>query len=175
MVMPLPNDHMFWCGDFNWHHPLWETDKNRHLYNSAGMINPLLDLITEHNMQITLPPGIQTYETTTSNWTCPDNMWCKDNPENSITICDVDPSLCPPCADHLPIYIVLDLPVQKGGLLSYSKHVQCWLQNYQQKALRAHSSMLPSQGNLIKGWTRTHCWHPSRLHPRNSQGRSTSQ
>ena len=74
------------------------------------MINPLLDLITEHNMQIPLPPGIQTYETTTSNWTRPDNMWCKDNP---ITICDVDPSLCPPLADHLPIYIVLDLPVQR--------------------------------------------------------------
>ena len=48
------------------------------------MINPLLDLITEHNMILTLPPNIPTYKTTTSNWTHPDNVWHNDNPDNPI-------------------------------------------------------------------------------------------
>ena len=68
-ALPSPTDHMLWLSDFNCHHPLWEPNDNRHLYNSADMINPLLDLITEHNMILALPPDIPTYKTTTSNWT----------------------------------------------------------------------------------------------------------
>ena len=104
---------MFWCGDFNQHHPLWETEENSTLFNSADMINPLLDLITKHNMQITLPLGIQIYETATSNCMHPDNVWRSDNSVNPITICDIDPSLHPPHADHLPITIVLDLQIHR--------------------------------------------------------------
>ena len=78
-TLPLPNNHMLWLGDFNCHHPLWEPNNNRHLYNLAEVINPLLDLITEHNMIIVLPPDIPTYETITSNWTHPDNVWHKNS------------------------------------------------------------------------------------------------
>ena len=68
-ILPSPNNHMYWFGDFNRHHPLWETDDNNHLFNLADMINPLLVLITEYNMAVTLPHEILTYEMTTSNWT----------------------------------------------------------------------------------------------------------
>lgn len=27
-ALPTPSDHMFWFGDFNRHHPLWESDDN---------------------------------------------------------------------------------------------------------------------------------------------------
>ena len=114
-ALPSPTDHMLWLGDFNQHHPLWETNDNRHLYNSADMINPLIDLITEHNMVIALPPEIPTYETVTSNWTHPDNVWRNDNPNDPITICDVDPAIRPPQADHLPIITVLDLPILRAS------------------------------------------------------------
>ena len=79
------------------------------------MINPLIDLITEHNMVIALPPKIPTYETVTSNWTHPDNVWRNDNPNDPITICDIDPSTRPPQANHLPIITELDLPILRAG------------------------------------------------------------
>ena len=59
-VLPHPLDHMFWCGNFNRHHPLWEEDKNCRLFNNNNLINPLLDLINEHEMVLALPPGIST-------------------------------------------------------------------------------------------------------------------
>jgi hypothetical protein len=53
-----PTDHMIWLGDFNRHHPLWETANNRHLTSSEDDIQPLLDLIQDHNMDLILPPNI---------------------------------------------------------------------------------------------------------------------
>ena len=114
---------MLWLGDFNHHHPLWETNNNRHLYNSASMINPLINLITEHNMIIAIPPEIPTYETTTSNWTCPNNVWHNNNPNDPITLCNVDPSICPPQADHLPIITVLNLPILRAR--AFPTHNMC--------------------------------------------------
>ena len=101
-VLPSPNDHMPWFGDFNWH-----------LFNLAKMISPLLDLISNHDMTTVLPPGIPTYKTVTSNWTHPNNVWCRINDTNIITICDVNPSIRPPHADHLPIYTEIDLQIQR--------------------------------------------------------------
>ena len=113
-ALPLPTDQMLWCGDFNRHHPLWETDTNRHLYNSPRMIEPLIDLITTHDMSMALPPDTPTYETAISTWTRPDNVWRNNGPADPITICDTRPQIRPPLADHLPIYIELDLPISRA-------------------------------------------------------------
>ena len=51
----------------------------------------------------------------TSNWTHPDNIWHNDNIIDPILICNVNPSIQPPHADHLPIYIELDLPIHKAN------------------------------------------------------------
>lgn len=85
-----PTDHMLWFRDFNHHHPLWEANHNSHLYNSSEMIDPLLDLVTAHNMTTILLPGIPTYEMTTSNWTHPDNIWHNNIPTDPITSCNVE-------------------------------------------------------------------------------------
>ena len=114
-TLPLPNNHMLWLGDFNHHHPLWEPNDNRHLYNLAKMINPLLDLITEHNMIIVLPPDIPMYETMTSNWMCPDNIWHNNNLNDPIITCNIDPSIWPPQANHMPIITKLDLSIQRAN------------------------------------------------------------
>jgi hypothetical protein len=45
----------------------------------------------------------------TCNWTHPDNIWrCTNNPSPFIS-CDINPSLCPTCTDHLPIVLIIDL------------------------------------------------------------------
>jgi len=35
---PTPSDNMLWLGDFNRHHPLWESPVNRHLNSSEDKI-----------------------------------------------------------------------------------------------------------------------------------------
>jgi len=32
VVLAGAADHIFWCGDFNQHHPLWDEDRNKHLF-----------------------------------------------------------------------------------------------------------------------------------------------
>ena len=79
------------------------------------MINLLINLAIKYNMMTILPLGIQTYKTTTGNWIQPDNVWHNDIPNNPITICDVEPRLHPPLADHLPILTVLNLQVSQAN------------------------------------------------------------
>ena len=109
LALLSPRDHMLWCGDFNHHHPLWEEDSNCHLFSQPKSIDPLLNLLATYNMRFTLPLSIPTYKTTQGNWTRPDNVWRSNNPLDPIVICNVKPSLHPPCADHLPIITELNM------------------------------------------------------------------
>ena len=110
-VLPSPTDCMFWFGDFNRHHLLWEEDKNQRLYSPPYLIDPLIDMIQVLNMDLALPPGIPTYESAAGNWTRPNNIWRSNNPANLIISCDTKPSLRPQKVDHLPIVTILDLSV----------------------------------------------------------------
>jgi hypothetical protein len=106
---------MYWLGDFNRHHPLWEEDQNPDLTSSEEMINPLLDLINEFNMVLTLPPGIPTLEVLSSGtWMRPDNVWCSDSAVKLTLKCDVIAELRPPLTDHLPIVMEIDLEVARN-------------------------------------------------------------
>ena len=116
-ALPSPTDHMLWCSDFNRHHPLWEEDTNHRLFNGEEMINPLLDLLSEHDMVLSLPQGIPTYEMANGNWTRPDNVWRSNNPIDLIVSCNFKPSLCSPCTDHLPIIINLNLTLVRANPL----------------------------------------------------------
>ena len=114
-AQPLPNDHMFWFGDFNHHHPLWESDANWCLFSSPYLVDPLIDLVSDHNMILTLPAETATYESATGNWTRPNNVWYSNNPEDPIVSCNIDASIHPPHADHLPIITELDLTVSHAS------------------------------------------------------------
>ena len=147
-ALPSPNDHMLWLGDFSHHHPLWEPNNNRHLYNSAKMINPLLNLITEHNMIIVLPPDIPMYKTTTSNWMHPDNVWRNNNHNNPIITCNVDPSICPPQANHMPITTKLDLTIQRVNAFPTQNMCEANFKEINKQLQTFFMGMLPSQENL---------------------------
>ena len=108
------NHHMIWMGDFNRHHPLWEDSRNRNLFNSSRLIDPLLDLIHSYGMQMALPAGIPTLEATSGNWTRPDNVWRSASDTNIFISCNVAPALRPPLADHLPIISVLDISLKRA-------------------------------------------------------------
>ena len=106
----IPNDtHVIIGGDFNRHHPWWESDENEHLSSSEQMIRPLLDLITTFNLHMTLPHGIPTLQAfSTGNWTRPDNVWCSSHSADLIVRCDTSPQTRGPNTDHVPIHIVLN-------------------------------------------------------------------
>lgn len=53
-----------WLGDFNRHHPMWDEERNRHLFTTANLdrAQKLLDLISEYDMRMALPKDIPTLE-----------------------------------------------------------------------------------------------------------------
>jgi len=111
---PTPSDNMLWLGDFNRHHPLWESPENRHLNSSEDKIRPLLDLIRDYDMTQILPPNTSTYETTNHNWTRPDNVWLSHQALDLYTACYTHPTIRPTHADHLPIVTIIDILVERS-------------------------------------------------------------
>ena len=113
----IPDDtHIILCGDFNRHHPWWETDENTHLTSSEGMIHPLMDLITLLDLHMVLPPHIPTLQAfSTGNWTRPDNVWCTSHSADLFTKCDTSPQTRGPNTNHIPIHMTLNtsLPLTK--------------------------------------------------------------
>jgi ribonuclease HI len=112
-----PSDLMYWMGDFNRHHPIWEEDHNIRLTSTQEKLQPLLDLVAEHSMVMALPKGIPTFEVqngTIINWTRPDNVWRSDSPTDFTIKCDVNAGLRPTLADHLPVITFIDTDFQRN-------------------------------------------------------------
>ena len=64
--------YLMWGGDFNWHHPMWEEERNHHLLVAGALreAKKLLTLIADFRMEMTLPKGLPTLEAmSTKNWT----------------------------------------------------------------------------------------------------------
>ena len=56
--------HMLWCGDFNRHHPLWDRDKDMHLFTTEALwkAGPLIELLADYNMEMILAKGVPTLQ-----------------------------------------------------------------------------------------------------------------
>ena len=57
-----PLAHTIWCGDFNCHHPLWDEERNKHLFTAAALRDAehLLGLVADHGMTMALPKDLPT-------------------------------------------------------------------------------------------------------------------
>ena len=90
------DDFMLWGGDFNRHHPLWDEERNHHLFTPATIqaAGRLLEGVADHNMVMILPKDIPTLEAkATKNWTHPDNVFCSTGAEGLVVSCDTNPCL----------------------------------------------------------------------------------
>lgn len=105
---------MLWLGDFNWHHPMWETVKNCHLNSSDEDMRTLIKLLGDYDMELVLLPGTSTLHTAWNRWTRPDNVWRRCGASDPVVTCGVDPSLCPPITDHMSILTEIELPIQRS-------------------------------------------------------------
>ena len=75
LIRPMNMDCVVWLGDFNRHHPIWEDNKNEHLFEPNDYIALLINLLYKHDMLLALPKGKPTLQMLAGNWTRPDNVW----------------------------------------------------------------------------------------------------
>ena len=140
-VRPLNLDHMFWLGDFNRHHPIWDKERNSHLFTRAALDNAqkLIDLLADYGMVQALPKGLPMLQSSsTGNWTRPDNIFCSDQSIEALTFCTTDLDQRGPKTDHVPILTHIDLeipPAPDSDFRNYHKvdwgefnmHLNDWL------------------------------------------------
>src|SRR6266481_8820567 len=103
-IVASEEDHMVWCGDFNHHHPLWDEERNKHLFtaSASAATQTLITLLEDNNMVMLLPKGTPTLQSmATKNWTRVDNVFATANTESAVVICDTDPRLRGPGMDHI--------------------------------------------------------------------------
>ena len=104
--------HDIWLGDFNRHHPLWDEERNSHLFTRANLdaAEEILELMAEFGMEMILPKDIPTLRAlNTQNLTRPDNVFCSADLVELVVSCNTSPGDMPPCTDHFPIRTTFDL------------------------------------------------------------------
>lgn len=106
--------HIFWAGDFNRHHPMWDEERNHHLFTPTNLdrAQPLLNIIAAFDMHMLLEEGTPTLEATRSkNLTRPDNVFATEGIGNRLISCVVLPERRPPYTDHFPVSTTIDITV----------------------------------------------------------------
>ena len=103
--LPRPMRYL-WLGDFNRHSPIWDEDRNHHLFTADNLkaADVLINLATQYHMHMTLPPGLATLEAlATRNRTRVDNVYCDEQSAGLIDICTTREDWRPVKTDHFPI------------------------------------------------------------------------
>lgn len=150
-VRPSQTDHMFWLGDFNRHHPMWDEERNSHLFTNPALdaAQKLLNLVSDYRMVQALPKDIPTLQSSsTGNWTRPDNVFCTDHSTEAITSCTTDPGQRGPRTDHVPILTVLDLEIPLAPETSARNHREVIWEEFDDY-LKDHLAQLPPLAPIV--------------------------
>ena len=56
--------HILWVGDFNRHHPLWDSPKDTQLFisDATNAAEKLIEAISDTGLELVLPSGILMHE-----------------------------------------------------------------------------------------------------------------
>ncbi|KAH7918956.1 hypothetical protein BV22DRAFT_1134211 [Leucogyrophana mollusca] len=120
-IRPSADDYMIWLGDFSRHHPLWDEERNGHLFTNAALTEAevLIDLLADYRMVQLPPKDTPTLQaTSTCNWTRPDNVFGSENINACVIQCGTNPALRGLRMDHVPILTVLSLPTPTTSKVS---------------------------------------------------------
>jgi hypothetical protein len=101
------NSEAVLLGDFNRHHPLWDEERNMHLFTlgNLDLAQTLIDLTADHNLVMVLPKDIPTLQSaSTKNYTCTDNVFASEHLASCLVECNTVPERRPPRTDHLPVH-----------------------------------------------------------------------
>lgn len=108
--------HMLWAGDFNRHHPIWDEERNHHLFTATNLdkAQTLLNAIAAFDLQMLLEQGVPTLEATrTKNLTRPDNVFASEGIVERTLTCTVYPDRRPPYTDHFPVSTEIELTIEE--------------------------------------------------------------
>lgn len=139
------DNHMAWFSDFNCHSPCWDWAENSQLFHSETFMQPFLDLIQDHAMEMALPGGIDTLQNSRGQWTRPDNIWCSEGMMNLFINCNVQPNIRPPKADHLPIISDLDLSINRTDPTPCKNYQETDWEDFQNTLTQALTTIPPPQ------------------------------
>ena len=119
-----------WCGNFNWHHPMWDEERNHHLFTAWAIeeSEQLITLAADCDMYMVLPKDMPTLVSmSTKNWTQPDNVFCSTGLADSVVCCMTDPGLRGPGTDNVLILMALEFPVEQViSMLGYNFREVNW-------------------------------------------------
>ena len=149
--LQLDDPQFVWLGDFNRHHPLWEDERNTQLLMDTYLNNaqPLLDLLSNFDFHMLLPPATPTLEAAHSkNHTRPDNVFASPELAGNLIRCRTAPEIRPPCTDHYPIVTELQVNVARATPSTFRNFRKVDWPDFRKKlAVRLEDIPLPP-GNL---------------------------
>ena len=108
------DSRIIWLGDFNRHHPAWDSPRNTHLFTPRNLrrAEVLTTYLATYDLDMALPPALPTLEATrTKNYTRPDNVFCSSALLERLQQCTVRPELRVSKTDHFPIQITFAMPM----------------------------------------------------------------
>lgn len=98
-------------GDFNRHHPQWESLQNSHLCTHQQILDAqdLIDITDEFHLTMTLAPKTPTLRAfSTGNYTRVDNIFMSSSITNLVSTCKTAPADQPVKTDHFPIITTIN-------------------------------------------------------------------
>ena len=106
-----------WVGDFNRHHPHWDSISDNRLFTSNAIkkAEKLISAVADAGLDLALPPKIPTHKHNVSKkWTRLDHVFLSEHSFDALLSCEVLTDYLSPNTDHRPIVMKLDLTLTKA-------------------------------------------------------------
>ena len=106
--------HLIWVGDFNRHHPYWDTPANNALFTreATNQAEILIQSLAEIGLEMALEAGVPTHEHyVTKRWSRLDHVFSTEHTIETITSCEVLTDEQGINTDHFPIVTEVDLEI----------------------------------------------------------------
>ena len=104
--------HILWVGDFNRHHPYWDTPENNGLFTRRALeqAETLIQALAELGLEMALTAGTPTHEHyVTKRWSRLDQVFTSEHTLEVIEQCEALPEEQGLNTDHFPIVTNLNL------------------------------------------------------------------
>ena len=104
--------HVIWVGDFNRHHPAWDSLEDTRLFtkNALDATEVLIRMMAELRLDPALPAGMPTHvHNVTKKWTQLDQVYVSENVLDTLILCETRCNNRGLNTDHVPIITNLDV------------------------------------------------------------------
>ena len=107
--------HVVWLGDFNRHHPCWDSMVNSDLFSEEALdkADSLIQTLADIGLDLALPAGIPTHKhNVTKRWSRLDQVFVTEHTLEAMLQCEALPTEQGLNTDHFPIISTLDINVE---------------------------------------------------------------